>query len=58
MLTEDSWCDVCQEADLGMRDAHEFDEDGKSVIEGRCCKCGSLVRNHVTEIGTAQPKSR
>jgi transcription initiation factor TFIIIB Brf1 subunit/transcription initiation factor TFIIB len=58
MLTEDSWCDLCDEADLGMRDAKEFDEDGKIVIEGLCVKCGSVIRNHLTDIGTAQPKSR
>ena len=50
MLTEDSWCDVCEEADLGMRDPKEFEEDGKIVIEGFCRKCGNPIRNHITEI--------
>jgi hypothetical protein len=58
MLTEDSWCDVCVQADLGMRDPREFEEAGKIVIEGFCKKCGSPIRNYLTEIGTAQPKSR
>jgi len=58
MLTEDSWCDACGEADIGMRDAEEFEENGKIVIEGFCRRCGSQIRNVITEIGTSQPKSR
>lgn len=58
MLTEDSWCDTCEEADLGMREPREFEEDEKIVIEGLCRKCGSPIRNHITDIGTGQPKSR
>ncbi|MDX1962290.1 MAG: hypothetical protein SFX18_04010 [Pirellulales bacterium] len=58
ILTEDSWCEVCEAADLGMRDAREFEQDGKIVVEGFCRKCGSVIRNHITEIETAQPKSQ
>jgi hypothetical protein len=53
-LTDDSWCDVCNQADLGMREPKEFEEDGKIVVEGLCRKCGSPIRNYV-EITQSEP---
>jgi len=49
MLTYDSWCDTCNQADLGMREPHEFEEDGIIIVEGLCRKCGSSIRNIITE---------
>ena len=49
MLTYDSWCDACNQADLGMRDPQEFEEDGQIIVEGLCKKCGGTVRNIITE---------
>jgi hypothetical protein len=46
---ENTWCDACGEADLGMRDVREFFEDGKVQVEGHCSRCGGLVRTHVNE---------
>ena len=55
MLTEDSWCDACGEADLGMRDPTEFDENGAIVIEGFCRRCGGPIRGHVIDRSTETP---
>ena len=45
-LTE-TWCDKCNEADLGMVDPLYYREDRKEFIEGKCKKCGAL---QVTEV--------
>jgi len=44
---EQTWCNNCQEVDLGMSDPEEYEQDGKIIIEGKCNKCGEPV---VTEI--------
>lgn len=45
-LTE-TWCDSCDEADLGIVDPSYYREDGKEFIEGKCKKCGAV---QVTEV--------
>ena len=42
-----TWCQHCQEVDLGMTDPVEYELDGVIYIEGKCSKCGELV---VTEL--------
>lgn len=44
---EDTWCDICQAADLGLVDPHEFEEDGRVFIEGKCRKCGNRVVSEI-----------
>lgn len=44
---EQTWCNQCQEVDLGMTDPKEYEQDGVVVIEGKCKKCGEPV---ITEI--------
>jgi hypothetical protein len=46
-LLENTWCSVCGAADLGMRDPHEYAEDGAVYVEGSCVQCGSTVRSAI-----------
>ena len=42
-LRENTWCDVCQAANLGMNDPVEYEEDGEIILEGKCARCGHAV---------------
>jgi hypothetical protein len=42
-LCENSWCASCAEADLGIDEPVEYEEDGQVFLEGRCRACGVLV---------------
>lgn len=44
-----TWCDHCMEADLGMTDPVEYEDDGLVIIEGKCKKCGGLVVTELTD---------
>lgn len=45
---EQTWCNKCQEMDLGMVNPKEYEnEQGIVVVEGQCKKCGDTI---VTEI--------
>jgi hypothetical protein len=44
---EDTWCDECGEADLGLIEPHEYEEDGKVFIEGKCRQCGGQVVSEI-----------
>lgn len=44
-----TWCNECMEADLGMRDPDEFEEDGVIMIVGKCCRCGAEVTTELSE---------
>jgi len=46
-LLKDTWCDKCGAADLGMRDPHEYTEDGANYVEGLCLRCGGPVRSSI-----------
>jgi hypothetical protein len=46
---EDTWCDACGQADLGLLEPHEYEEDGKVFIEGKCRKCGCPVVSEIIE---------
>ena len=43
-ILEDTWCDACKEADLGMTNPVEFEENGKVTVEGNCARCGGPIR--------------
>lgn len=45
-LIENTWCDICNEADLGLFDPIEYEENNKIFIEG---KCGSRVISGIIE---------
>jgi len=38
-----TWCNTCQEVDLGMKDPEEYELEGTIYIEGSCLKCGDKV---------------
>ncbi len=46
---EQTWCDNCQEANLGMTDVVEYELKGIVFIEGRCCRCGQPVLTELTD---------
>ena len=48
-LLQETWCDSCQAADLGMVEPHEYEEDGSVYVEGLCRNCRSVVRAEVME---------
>jgi len=48
-MLQNTWCDACAEADLGMDAAHEYEEDGRVYVEGRCRKCRRTVCSEVVE---------
>ncbi len=50
-MSENTWCDRCNEADLGISSPQEYEENGKVYIEGTCQKCGETIRSEVTETG-------
>jgi len=49
MLIVDTWCPVCQKADLGLSGPFEYEENGKVFIEGLCRKCKNRVVSEITE---------
>lgn len=46
---EQTWCNHCQEVDLGMKDPQEYEEQGRVFIEGVCLKCGNAVTTEVVD---------
>ncbi len=49
-LLANTWCNVCEQADLGMTDPVEFEDGEGSILEGRCADCGSPVETLLTEV--------
>jgi hypothetical protein len=48
-ILDNTWCDACEAADLGMTSPREYDEDGVVYVEGDCARCGSKVRSVISE---------
>jgi len=48
-MLENTWCENCQKADLGMINPTEFEEAGTVVVEGRGRVCASSIRSVVEE---------
>ena len=44
---ENTWCNHCQEIDLGMTNPQEYEISGRIFVEGQCVKCGQPT---ITEI--------
>lgn len=49
LFLRETWCDNCQELNLGMRDPIEYELYGIIFIEGRCNKCGEQVLTELTD---------
>ena len=48
-MIDNTWCDVCQKADLGLINPIEYELDGKVFVEGSCRACGGRVISEVSE---------
>lgn len=48
-LTERTWCDHCQQVDLGMTHPEEYELHGLIFIEGRCKECKEIVLTEITD---------
>ena len=48
-LVQNTWCDNCQEADLGLSDPREYEVDGTVFVEGKCKRCNQVVKSTVIE---------
>jgi hypothetical protein len=46
-MLEATWCGACAQADLGMSDPEEYEEDGRVFLAARCRRCGGAI---VTEL--------
>ncbi|MDO6513464.1 MULTISPECIES: hypothetical protein [unclassified Neptuniibacter] len=46
---EETWCDNCQEVNLGMKNPIEYEQNDIIFIEGKCCKCGNIILTEITE---------
>jgi hypothetical protein len=46
-LVENTWCDACGEADLGLVDPVEYEEIGRIFLEGACARCGARVVSEI-----------
>ncbi|QEQ96477.1 hypothetical protein [Neptunomonas concharum] len=46
---EQTWCDHCQEADLGMSNPLEYEQEGTIFVEGTCNRCGQPVYTELTD---------
>ena len=44
-----TWCDQCQEANLGMHAVIEYELKGILFIEGKCLRCDQPVLTELTD---------
>lgn len=48
-LLHHTWCNECQEVDLGMTNPVEYEYLGRVFIDGECAKCGAVSTTEVVE---------
>jgi hypothetical protein len=48
-ICENTWCDTCDEADIGLLNPVEFEEDGRVFVEGACARCRGRIVTEITE---------
>jgi len=48
-MMQNTWCDACAEADLGMDAPREYEEGGHIYVEGKCRRCREVVRSEVVD---------
>lgn len=49
LLLKHTWCDNCQQADLGMTNAQEYEQFGLRFVEGTCKACGEAVFTELSD---------
>ncbi len=45
----ETWCDVCNKADIGMKEPELYIEDGVKHIAGKCIVCNTPCVSTITE---------
>ncbi|WP_111643405.1 hypothetical protein [Marinimicrobium alkaliphilum] len=45
----DSWCDDCNEADLGINNPELYIDGGRKYIGGTCKVCGAICTSEIIE---------
>lgn len=46
-LLQNTWCNNCQEVDLGMKNPVEYEFLERIFIDGECIKCGEVTTTEV-----------
>lgn len=46
---EQTWCDNCMEANLGMEAPVEYVQNDTIFIEGKCKRCGEVIVTELTD---------
>lgn len=46
-MSNKSWCEHCQQADLGLIEIVEYIENDFHYLEGKCKKCDNKVINEI-----------
>jgi hypothetical protein len=49
LICENTWCDGCGEADIGLLEPREFEENGEVFVEGACERCRQRIVTAITE---------
>ena len=49
VLLEQTWCDQCQEVNLGMVEPVEYELHSIIFVEGKCAKCGAVSLTELTD---------
>lgn len=44
-----TWCNTCQEVDLGMVEPLEYEFLERIFVEGKCAKCGDVTITEIVE---------
>lgn len=48
-LLHHTWCNQCQEVDLGMVNPQEYEFLGRIFLEGECVRCGAVSTTEIVE---------
>ena len=48
-LLQNTWCDFCEKADLGIERPTEFELNGKIYLSGFCLICGNEIKSEIIE---------
>ena len=46
---EQTWCDQCQQVNLGMVEPEEYELNETVFIEGKCAACGAIILTELTD---------
>ena len=48
-IYENTWCNACDAADIGLLSPIEYEEEGHIYVEGSCARCSGKVVTELTE---------